>query len=66
MPLWMVSCPNCGQETETPATVAVLCGQVSCDCTCPSCRHTFRAEQEWWRWAGLDEGPPQEPAELAR
>lgn len=64
MPSWRLTCPNCGHETDAPAPITVRCGRVECSCTCPNCSHEYDAEIEWWRWAGLDEPPPDEPAQF--
>lgn len=65
MPAWKLTCPNCGHETDAPASVAVRCGMVGCECACPNCSHEYSAEIEWWRWAGLNEPPPEEPADIS-
>ena len=59
--IWIVNCPNCETENEVdvPATV-VDCGEVSCKCTCINCQSEFEHREEYLRWLGLDEAPPEE------
>lgn len=59
MTAWVVPCPNCGTENEMArAEVEVVCGQVRCTCTCRRCNHVFTTQEEYWRWLGLEEAPP--------
>lgn len=53
--LWIITCPNCGTPNEAPREeVVVRCGKMSCTCTCSNCGGEFDAEEEYWRWLGLE------------
>lgn len=59
MPVWKLTCPSCGTENQaSKELVVVKCGKVTCTCTCVNCSQEFSGEEDWWRWAGLTEGPP--------
>jgi hypothetical protein len=61
MPIWNLTCPSCGTENHIPPElVEVVCGEVSCSCTCINCGVKFTAEREYWRWLGLTDAPPAE------
>lgn len=60
MPTLSITCPECSNE-PVPYTVAgVRCGLTLCECACERCGTEFGQEVAWWRWAGLDEAPPEE------
>jgi len=59
MAIWLVTCPNCSTANEVQRAQIVLeCGKISCICICKNCKNEFRIEDQYWRWLGLDEAPP--------
>jgi len=61
MATWILKCPNCGTDNETPTQAVVIrCGIAFCSCTCSNCSQTFENQQEYWQWLGLIEAPPAE------
>lgn len=59
---WILTCPHCGEENDTVnGTVIIECGTVSSHCVCVNCRQDIDDQQEYWRWLGLAEKPPDEP-----
>jgi hypothetical protein len=62
MTTWVLTCPNCGTANEAaPDQIVARCGKVSCTCLCTKCSTEFSDETEYWRWLGLESGPPDEP-----
>lgn len=58
MPIWILSCPNCGTRNEIASDqVLIDCGSVSCVCDCIQCGEQIDGQQDYWRWLGLKEGP---------
>lgn len=65
MAIWILVCPNCGTSNEAPkGAVTERCGVVYFLGTCINCGEAFEGQQEYWRWLGLDEGPP--PDDIVR
>jgi len=61
MTLWIITCPHCGTQNEVPREeIIIRCGKLSCTCTCLNCGGEFGAEEEYWRWLGLERGPHDE------
>ncbi len=56
----VIACPECGADAVPHTASGVRCGMALCECSCPGCGTAFGSEVEWWRWAGLDEPPPDE------
>jgi hypothetical protein len=61
MSKWALKCSNCGTPNEVPnKAVTEKCGIVYFQGRCINCKNELNGEQEYWRWLGLEEGPPAE------
>jgi len=62
MTIWIITCPRCGTTNEAPREeITIRCGMMTCTCICTNCGNEFGAEEEYWRWLGLESSPGDEP-----
>lgn len=60
MTTWILVCTNCHTPNEVPREeVTVKCGEGYFEGRCIHCKRKVKGQQEYWRWLGLEEGPPQ-------
>lgn len=61
MTIWKLVCPHCQTPNEVfKEAVTIKCGVAHFKGTCIKCNKDLEAHQDYWRWLGLPEAPPDE------
>jgi hypothetical protein len=61
MMIWRLICPHCETLNEVfKESCTFDCGKVDFKGVCINCNQEIEGHQEFWRWLGLPEGPPDE------
>jgi hypothetical protein len=58
MPMWILTCPNCGSPNAIASKQVVIdCGMVACICDRIQCGDKIESQQDYSRLFNLEEGP---------